>query len=239
PARPAARAGRWACATGHTSWRGHATSRSSTSASDLAGAPPSCGCPRPGRAINSSPWAPSWGRRAARSASGRADAAGPAPRLALLERLLLARLARLDHAPRRRDSTLDPGLALVQQAVAQIARQRGVLSIRALAGDLGLSHKQLIAHFTRLVGATPKELARIYRLQQVRDGIDSAAAQPLAQPRTWAHVAHQAGYYDEAPFARDFRPLPGQPPGAYLRLLLRVHAEHPASARALTFLPAE
>src|SRR5262245_44126941 len=180
-----------------------------------------------------------WGAAAAEVRERLGAQPTPQARLALLERLLRARLARLDGASPGRNPTLDPGLALVQHAVAQIARDRGTLSIDALSQQLGVSHKHLITQFQRLVGATPKALARLYRLQQVRDRLDSAVAQPRAQPLTWAEVPHEAGYFDEAHFARDFRALTSQTPGAYLRLLRRAHAEHPASARALTFLPAE
>jgi AraC-like DNA-binding protein len=173
-----------------------------------------------------------WGGAAAEIRERLAAAPTPAARLALLERLLLARLARLGDAAHG----LDPWLATVQQAVAAIARQRGVLSIYALSQQLGVSHKHLIAQFTRLVGGTPKELARIYRLKQVLYSLDPDP--DPAQPLTWARVAHQAGYYDEAHFNRDFHAFTGHTPSEGLRLLRRVHAEHPEYGLYPKFLPA-
>jgi AraC-like DNA-binding protein len=70
------------------------------------------------------------------------------------ERLLLARLCEAPH-----------GFRTVQYAISQIARQGGALSIRELSDQMGISHKHLIAQFKRLVGATPKELARTCRFQ--------------------------------------------------------------------------
>jgi AraC-like DNA-binding protein len=71
-----------------------------------------------------------------------------------------------------------------------------------------MSHKHLIAQFARLVGGTPKALARIYRLQHVLYSLIPDSVQPL----TWAHVAQEAGYYDEAHFYKDFHAYTGQPP---------------------------
>ena len=141
--------------------------------------------------------------------------------------------------PRRSEPGLEQGLALVQYAVSQIAQQGGALSIGALSDQIGISHKHLITQFTQLVGGTPKELARLYRMQHALDSVDASLDPGAARPLTWARVAQQAGYYDEAHFDRDFRALTSQTPSTYLRALRQVHAEHPDIARALKFLPAE
>jgi AraC-like DNA-binding protein len=151
----------------------------------------------------------------------------PQERLALLERLLLERLARLGESPRG----LDPGLAAARYAVAELARAGGALSIRALAERIGMSHKHLITQFQQLVGGTPKAVARIYRLQRVLNSIDAT------RPRLWAEVAHQAGYYDEAHFNREFQVFTGRTPTAYLRVLRQARLERPDFALYPTFLP--
>jgi AraC-like DNA-binding protein len=158
----------------------------------------------------------------------------PQARLTLLERLLLARLTRLDAARHSCDPRRDPWLATVQQAVAAIARKHGKLSIDGLSQQLGLSHCHLITQFQRLVGTTPKTLARLYRLQHVLDQLDPAPAQPLI----CAQIAHQAGYFDEAHFNRDFHAFTGHTPSEGLRLLRREHVAHTALARCCEFLPA-
>jgi AraC-like DNA-binding protein len=131
-------------------------------------------------------------------------------RFALLERLLLARLRETPH-----------GLNKVQYAVAEIARHRGTLPIQTLSERLGISQKHLIMQFKRLVGATPKELARIYRFKHVLYSIDPT------QPVDWTQIAHQSRFYDQSHFNRDFEAFTGHNPTDYLRLLHQAQVENP------------
>jgi AraC-like DNA-binding protein len=105
----------------------------------------------------------------------------------LLERLLLAQLC---EAPRSLD--------LVQCAIAQIAQNHGTLSIRALSEQLGTSQNYLGTQFKCLVGIPPKEVARFYRFAYVLRLIDAA------QPVDLTLIAHQAQFYDQSHFNRDF-----------------------------------
>src|SRR5262249_28858708 len=66
--------------------------------------------------------------------------------LALLERLLLARLGEAPH-----------GLKVVQFGVTEIARLHGAVSIRALSDQIGISQNHLLTQFQRMVGIPPKE----------------------------------------------------------------------------------
>jgi AraC-like DNA-binding protein len=122
-------------------------------------------------------------------------------RFALLERLLRSRLC---DPPR--------SLNLVQFAVDAIAGRGGALAIGALCDQIGISHKQLVAQFQRMVGVSPKALARIYRFQQVLNTIDPAG------PIDWAEIAHSALYYDQSHFNKDFASFTGLSPTEYLRL---------------------
>lgn len=140
--------------------------------------------------------------------------------LLLLEELLLARLGETPH-----------GFSVVQYAIGEIARQHGVLSIAALSDSIGISQKHLIAQFKRLVGVTPKQFARMYRLQQVLRSIDPAHL------TTWTQVAHQYGYYDQPHFNKDFEAFTGHSPTDYLRLRRRVQVENPQHARSFRQLP--
>jgi AraC-like DNA-binding protein len=169
-----------------------------------------------------------WGRSAAEIRERLSTAPTLQARFALLERLLLARLGEGPHG-------LDAGLETVRYAVAEIARQRGALSIGALSQQIGISQKHLITQFTRLVGGTPKELARIYRFKHVLDSIDPSI--DPARPLNWAQIAQRSRYHDEAHFNKDFRAFTGQTPTDCLRLLRRIHAEHPERALYPKFLP--
>jgi AraC-like DNA-binding protein len=141
-------------------------------------------------------------------------------RFALLEQLLLARLCEVPH-----------GLNVVQHAVAEIARRRGALSIRALSDQIGISQKHLIAQFKRMVGGTPKELARLYRFRYVLSKIDPV------EPTDWMLVARQSGYYDQSHFNKDFEAFTGHTPTAYLPLRRQIHDDTPASTPHLSHLP--
>jgi AraC-like DNA-binding protein len=138
----------------------------------------------------------------------------------LLEQLLLARLCEAPH-----------GLDMVQYAVEEISRHHGALSIRALSEQIGISQNHLGTQFKRLVGIPPKEVARYYRFAHVLRLIDAVESVDLTR------IAHQARYYDQSHFNRDFVAFTGNSPTRYLQLRRRVHAESPEHARAHHNLP--
>jgi AraC-like DNA-binding protein len=139
---------------------------------------------------------------------------------ALLERLLLARLCEIPH-----------GLNVVQYAIAEIARHHGALPIRALSERIGISQNHLGTQFKRMVGIPPKELARFYRFAYALRSIDPT------QPVDWAQVAHQACYYDQSHFNKDFVSFTGHSPSDYLRLRRRFHAEDPERTPPIGQMP--
>lgn len=120
-----------------------------------------------------------------------ADAHDHAARIAELERFLLARLA----------SEADP---VVDAAVAAIDAARGVVRIATLARRLGISQDPLEKRFRRAVGASPKQLARLVRLQHVIDDPRAGAS--------WSARAVAAGYFDQSHFIREFRAMTGMAP---------------------------
>lgn len=148
--------------------------------------------------------------------------AAPTPQagFAVLERMLLIRLGA---APR--------GLQTVQAALTHIERQHGALSIAALSEHLGVSHNNLGRQFKQMVGLSPKELARLYRLTHALRAID-----PL-QPVDWLQIAAQCGYYDQAHFCNDLKAFVGHSPTEYLLLSRQFHAADPDRARLLRTLP--
>jgi len=161
-----------------------------------------------------------WGNLAAEIREWLSTAPTTPARFALLEQLLLARLREAPH-----------GLNVVRHAVAAIAQNRGALSIRELSDEIGISQKHLITHFKQLVGATPKELARIYRFKYILHSIDPV------QPVDWSQVAYQSRYYDQSHFTKDFESFTGQNPTDYMRLLRQIHLENPAHAQYRQHLP--
>jgi methylphosphotriester-DNA--protein-cysteine methyltransferase len=137
-----------------------------------------------------------------------------------LEQFLLTRGADAPH-----------GFNVVRSSVAEIARQHGALSIRALSDQVGISQNHLLTQLKRMVGVSPKELACLYRFQHVLRTIDPT------QPVDWALIAQQSGYYDQAHFNKDFMAHLGHHPTDYLRLRRRLRAENPEQDRLLRTLP--
>jgi AraC-like DNA-binding protein len=147
-------------------------------------------------------------------------------RFVLLEQLLLARLSEA-----LAKSSHD--FQTVHYALDQLRLQHGTLSIKALSDKIGISQNHLTTQFKRLVGGTPKEIARLYRFQHVLQMIN-----PL-QPVDWTQVAHQSLYYDQSHFNKDFMAFTGHTPTDYLRLRRQVYAESPQHAWYFRALPTD
>lgn len=99
------------------------------------------------------------------------------------------------------DQTVSAALATLQAWPA--------ISLRELAGRIGLSHKQMIARFDCRVGVTPKFTSRLIRFRK-----SLAAAHPSSNP-DWSDIALQCGYYDQAHFIHEFQEFAGMTPSQY------------------------
>lgn len=144
-----------------------------------------------------------------------------------------AALALLDELLRARLTEAPPGPNVVPHAVAQIARRHGAVSIRDLSDRTGTSASHLRTQFERLVGVPPKRLARIYRFARVVRSLDAAGQVD------WSYLAHQARYYDQSHFNKDFVAFTGHCPTDYLRLRRRFLVENPHHALDLGPLPTD
>ncbi|MEU0936843.1 helix-turn-helix domain-containing protein [Embleya sp. NPDC059267] len=139
------------------------------------------------------PLADVWGERAVRVLTERiAGAADPA---AFLERLAAERLR--DH---------DADAARFADAV--VGELRAGADIAAIAAEVNLSERQLHRRSLTAFGYGPKTLGRVLRLDRALDL--ARGGLPAAR------VAADAGYADQAHFARDVKALAGVP----LRTLL-------------------
>jgi AraC-like DNA-binding protein len=147
-------------------------------------------------------------------------------RFALLERLLVVRLseglARYSH-----------DVQLIHYALTQLEVTHGLLSIKVLSDTIGISQNHLNTLFKRLVGGTPKEIARLYRFRHVLRTIN-----PL-YPVDWTQIAHQSLYYDQSHFNKDFTAFTGHTPTDYLRLRRQVYDENPQHAWYVRALPTD
>lgn len=141
-------------------------------------------------------------------------------KFALLEQLLLARLSEASH-----------GFKTVQHAVEKIVELGGLLSIKTLSDQIGISQNHLLTQFNRMVGFSPKELARHCRLWSVLRSTDPA------QTIDWTQVAQHFGYYDLSHLNKDFVAFTGHNPTHFLKLLRQKHNDNPLHLYLPRLLP--
>lgn len=113
-----------------------------------------------------------------------------------------------DHLRRRLDLSV-PALARCELAV-DLLEADPTRAVHDVARELVVSAAQLGRDFTRVVGTSPRVLARQLRVRRLLAGIDATTDQP------WADLAAALGWYDQAHLIRDFRRHTGVTPTAYL-----------------------
>lgn len=136
--------------------------------------------------------------------TGRLEAApSPAAAIALLQEAVRLRLA---EAP-----SLDPAVQYVVKSVQSYQSVR----VDLLADHVGISERQLHRRCCAALGYGPKTFARIVRFQRFL----ASAREPT--PRTFAHIAADAGYADQPHLTREVRRLAGLPPAELVAELAR------------------
>ena len=100
--------------------------------------------------------------------------------------------------------------AIVTAVVAATTQRSSSSDIRALAGHLNISERQLRRRCRAALGYGPKTLNRILRLQRL---LALAGRQPTL---TISQLATRAGYADQAHLARECRRLGGETPTTLL-----------------------
>ncbi|MFE3199486.1 helix-turn-helix domain-containing protein [Embleya sp. NPDC059237] len=133
---------------------------------------------------------------------------------ALVDRLMSApdwstRFTHLDEILLRRLAIGPEPLPEVIRSWDLLTASAGRIDVTTLAREIGWSRRRLGARFRETVGLPPKKVARVLRFRH-------AIALLEGTPRSWAEVAAEAGYYDQAHFNRDFKVLAGCTPGAHL-----------------------
>jgi AraC-like DNA-binding protein len=138
-----------------------------------------------------------------------------AERFAVLDELLAQRAAQSD-ADRRVEVRPEVGYAW-----RRLRETRGGVGVAELANETGLSARRLGALFRAEIGLTPKEAGRVFRFTHARRRIGQAMSATVgaaggAVGATFADLAVECGYYDQAHLAREFRALAGCPPSQWL-----------------------
>ena len=96
----------------------------------------------------------------------------------------------------------------VSHAWHLLARSSGRTTIRGIARQVGWSHKHLITRFRQQIGVAPQMAVRLVRLMTVW--------RHLGDEQSWARIAAECGYADQAHLTREFRRFTGTTPGALI-----------------------
>jgi AraC-like DNA-binding protein len=102
---------------------------------------------------------------------------------------------------------------VVVAAHHRLVAAEGRVRVATLASDLNVSRRHLSARFHQQLGMPPKAFARLLRFHAVCRRIAEA-------PTTWADVAVECGYSDQAHLSRDFRAFAGISPTDFVERLL-------------------
>lgn len=125
-----------------------------------------------------------------------AEAPGGEERVALVRRWLLDML----------DSR--SGDMLVTWAFREIGTRGGAMRTSELAAQLSMSERQLERRFMSWVGMSPKAVSRVVRLQRVSAHFHSGLS--------WAEIAQETGFSDQAHLVREFRAMTGHTPTRFV-----------------------
>ena len=106
----------------------------------------------------------------------------------------------------------DPRYARLRAVVEDVAGDRTVVDVAALARRHGMVDRTLQRMLRRYTGITASWLIRRYRLL---DALDALQAEPR---RDVSELAVTLGWYDQAHFTRDFTAAVGLPPARYARV---------------------
>ena len=116
----------------------------------------------------------------------------------------------------------------VGHAWRRLRETRGGVGVAALATETGLSARRLGALFRAEFGLAPKQAGRVFRFTHARQRIGAAMGGGAATADTFARLAADCGFYDQAHLAREFRALAGCPPSTWLAEEFRFVQASPA-----------
>ena len=85
----------------------------------------------------------------------------------------------------------------------------GNLRVDEICDELGVSRKHLNYLYKQAVGLSPKTFARLIRFRSVIDRLEDLG-------ETWASIAVDQGYFDQAHLIRDFNRFAGETPDTFL-----------------------
>lgn len=120
-------------------------------------------------------------------------------RIAVVEAFLLSLL--------KTKSTVDK---IIQTTIDALVSSKGNISISSLLKNDLAKRRQLERKFTKQIGVSPKQLAKVIRLQAALKLLLHNESEKLST------IAYEGEYYDQAHFIRDFKDFTGTSPSTFL-----------------------
>ena len=87
----------------------------------------------------------------------------------------------------------------------------GARTVESVAGELDVGRRRLERAFRQHVGLSPRHYLRVRRIQSVLRRLERSPG-----PTRWAHLAYDAGYFDQPHLIRDFRLIARTTPEQFL-----------------------
>jgi AraC-like DNA-binding protein len=123
------------------------------------------------------------------------SAATSEARIGIIEKFLLQRLVLPEAIDR-----------IAKSSVEVLMQLNGQLSVGELSDQLNIHRRQLERRFSAVIGLSPKQLAKIIRLQSTLKLLAKKQFTSLTA------IAYEGEYYDQAHFIRDFKEFTGMSP---------------------------
>lgn len=128
-------------------------------------------------------------------------------RIKLVESFLLSKLIE--------PNTID---TIARSCVEAIFQSQGRIAVVELAGKMNINRRSMERKFTTAIGMSPKQLARVARLQSTLKMLEQKKFTSLTS------LAYENGYYDQAHFIKDFKEFTGMSPKSFYADNLKLSA---------------
>ncbi|HTM99061.1 MAG TPA: helix-turn-helix domain-containing protein [Pedobacter sp.] len=126
-------------------------------------------------------------------------------RIVLIESFLLARLVAPELINR-----------VIKSSVKTILKLKGQLSVSELSEKVNINRRQLERRFADTIGLSPKQLAKIIRLQITLNTMLNKDFESLTS------LAYEGDYFDQAHFIKDFKEFTGVNPKKFYSTNLKM-----------------